>query len=73
MPCFFRCGHHAPEDVPEAIGDSLNDLQLEYLDLYLVSCMHLPVEESSFNSLITRLWFLYFQCLASGPLASIYM
>ncbi|KQJ98514.1 hypothetical protein BRADI_3g37327v3 [Brachypodium distachyon] len=30
------CGHHAPEDVPEALGDSLNDLQLEYLDLYLI-------------------------------------
>ncbi|XP_044966518.1 uncharacterized protein LOC123426713 isoform X3 [Hordeum vulgare subsp. vulgare] len=29
------CGHHAPEDVPEALGDSLSDLQLEYLDLYL--------------------------------------
>ncbi|KAE8810617.1 Aldo-keto reductase family 4 member C10 [Hordeum vulgare] len=41
------CGHHAPEDVPEALGDSLSDLQLEYLDLYLVSCMDLPVKSHS--------------------------
>ncbi|XBJ06764.1 hypothetical protein VPH35_012382 [Triticum aestivum] len=28
--------HHAPEDVPESLHRSLNDLQLEYLDLYLI-------------------------------------
>jgi diketogulonate reductase-like aldo/keto reductase len=29
------CDHHAPEDVPEGLNQSLKDLQLDYLDLYL--------------------------------------
>ena len=37
---YFRSEHHNPEDVLPCVQKSLQDLQLDYLDLYLV---HSPI------------------------------
>ena len=52
-----------------AIDESLNDLQLDYLDVYLVSYIYRPVQ---FSMLLAQLWFLNLQWPSSLQLASIH-